>query len=60
MPVSISVHHVPCTVGWPYTECICLYFDYTMWFVLCAVVVLTGFVMCGCGCVCVCVYVLVL
>ena len=39
---------VPCTLWWPYTEGTGLYCDYSMWCVFCAVVVLTGFVMCGC------------
>jgi hypothetical protein len=39
---------VPCTLGWPYSEGTWLYCDYFIWCVSCAVVVLTGFVMCGC------------
>ena len=31
-----------------YTEGTLLYCDYFMWFVFCAVVILTGFVLCGC------------
>ena len=45
---------VPCTLGWPYTGGTGLYCDYFVWFVFCAVVVLTCFGSCGC------VYVLVL
>jgi hypothetical protein len=58
---------VPCTL---WSEGTWLYCDYLIWCVPCAVVVLTGFVMCGCVyvwvCVCVgfvmcgCVYVWVL
>ena len=40
---------VPCTVGLPYTGGTGLYCDCLMRFVFCAVVVLTGFVMCGCA-----------
>jgi len=48
---------VPCTLGWPYTECTWLYCDYFIWCVSCTVVVWTGFVMCGCsGNVCTCIY----
>ena len=38
---------VPCTLGWPYIKGIWLYCDYFIWYVSCAVVVLTCFVMCG-------------
>ena len=38
-----------------YTEGTRLYCDYFIWCVSCAMVVLTGFVMCVCVCVCVCV-----
>ena len=47
------------TLGWPYTEGTWLYMycDYFMWFAFSAVVVLTGFVMCGCfGNKCTCIY----
>ena len=39
---------VPCTLVWPYTEGTWLYCDCLVWCVSCAVVVCTGFVLCGC------------
>jgi len=39
---------VPCTLRWLYIETTCLYCDYFILYVLCTVVVLTCFVMCGC------------
>jgi len=47
---------VPYTLMWTYIGSVWLYCGYFIWCVSCAVVVWTGFVMCGCVCVCVCVY----
>ena len=48
---------VPCTLGWPYTECTWMYCDYFIWCVTCTVVILTCFVMCGWfGTMCICIY----
>ena len=52
--VEVLADKVPCTIGWPYTECTWLYCDYFIWCVSWTVVVLTCFVICVCVCVCVC------